>query len=204
MSLWAIVPIKPLRRGKSRLAGVLTEEERTTLNHNLLIHTLQVLSEVPEIDHSLVISRDPLALSLAREQHARTLQEEGTPELNMALRRATVVAQVYATGGILILPADLPLLNTHDLQKLIALAHDPPVVVIAPDRRSDGTNALLIKPVGLIDYAYGPGSFQKHCERVKQSNARLEICDLYSFSLDLDIPDDLDVFRKIESSEIKT
>ena len=204
MSLWAIVPVKPLRRGKSRLAGVLSEEERTTLNHNLLIHTLQILSEVPEIDHTLVISRDPSALSLARDHNARTLQEEGTPELNMALRRATVVAQVYATGGILILPADLPLLNTKDLQTLISLAHDPPVVVIAPDRRVDGTNALLVKPVGLINYAYGPGSFQKHCDRANQTKARLEICNLYSLSLDLDIPDDLDVFRRIESTEIKS
>ena len=36
MSLWAIVPVKPLRRGKSRLAGALTEEERATLNQELL------------------------------------------------------------------------------------------------------------------------------------------------------------------------
>jgi 2-phospho-L-lactate/phosphoenolpyruvate guanylyltransferase len=204
LSLWAIVPVKPLRRGKSRLASVLSDEERTTLNHNLFIHTLQVLSEVPEIDHTLVISRDPSALALARDHRARTLQEEGTPELNMALRRATVVAKVYATGGILILPADLPLLNVKDLQKLISLAQDPPSGVIAPDRRMDGTNALLVKPAGLIDYGYGPHSFQKHCERVKAAGARLQICDLYSFSLDLDIPDDLELYRKIESAEIKS
>ena len=29
MSLWALVPVKPLRRGKSRLKEVLTEKERT-------------------------------------------------------------------------------------------------------------------------------------------------------------------------------
>ncbi len=29
MALWAIVPVKPLRRGKSRLAKVLTQDERT-------------------------------------------------------------------------------------------------------------------------------------------------------------------------------
>ncbi len=203
MSLWAIVPVKPLKRGKSRLAGVLSDEERATLNQTLFIHTLQVLSETPEIDHILVISRDPSALALAREQRARTLQEEGTPELNMALRRATVVAQVYATGGILILPADLPLLNVKDLQQLIGLAHDPPVAVIAPDRRMDGTNALLLKPVGLIQYAYGPGSFRIHSERAKAAGARLEVVHLYSFSLDLDIPADLDEYHKLESAEVK-
>jgi len=204
LSLWAIVPVKPLKRGKSRLASVLSDDERTTLNHALFIHTLQVLSETPEVDQTLVISRDPSALALAREQRARTLQEEGTPELNMALRRATVVAQVYATCGILILPADLPLLNVKDVQKLIALAQDPPLAVIAPDRRMDGTNALLVKPVGVIDYGYGPRSFHTHCERVKAAGARLEVCDLYSFSLDLDIPEDLDEYRKVESAGINT
>lgn len=36
MSIWAILPVKPLRRGKSRLAGALTEEERAALNEELL------------------------------------------------------------------------------------------------------------------------------------------------------------------------
>ena len=41
MSLWAIVLVKPLKRGKSRLAGILTEEERTQLNQDLLERTLK-------------------------------------------------------------------------------------------------------------------------------------------------------------------
>ena len=39
MTIWAIVPVKPLRRGKSRLAGALSEDERTHLNQLLLEHT---------------------------------------------------------------------------------------------------------------------------------------------------------------------
>ncbi len=52
MTLWAIVPVKPLRRGKSRLAGTLTEDERTALNQNLLERTIKVLSELKELDQS--------------------------------------------------------------------------------------------------------------------------------------------------------
>ena len=66
MSLWAIVPVKPLRRGKSRLSGILTEEERTQLNQELLERTLKTLSELKEVDHVLVVSRDPHALTIAR------------------------------------------------------------------------------------------------------------------------------------------
>ena len=46
MTLWAIVPVKPLRRGKSRLSGALTEDERTVLNQELLEHTLKILSSL--------------------------------------------------------------------------------------------------------------------------------------------------------------
>ena len=202
MSLWAIVPVKPLRRGKSRLAGVLTEEERTLLNHSMLSHTLKILAEVPEIQHTLVISRDPSALSLAREYGARTVLEEGSPRLNTALHRATIVAQAYATQGILILPADLPLMKPDDIRLVLSHAHNPPVVVISLDRHREGTNALLCCPAGLIEYEFGPGSFQRHCDSALKAGARLEICELSDLGLDLDLPEDLELLRQVEVTQL--
>ena len=76
---------------------------------------------------------------------------------------------------------------------MLESAHDPPVVVVAPDRHRQGTNALLVCPVGLIDYDFGPGSFERHCERARQAGARLEVVDLLSLALDVDIPEDLDL-----------
>ena len=191
MTLWAIVPVKPLRWGKSRLAGVLTQEERTDLNSQLLIHTLNTLKSLKEIEHVLVISRDPAALAIARKRGARTLQENGTPELNSALARATIVARNHSTRGVLIVPADLPLLTPEDVRSMLDRASEPPVVVVAPDRHRQGTNALLVCPAGLIDYDFGPDSFPRHCQRALQAGARLEICELPSLALDMDLPEDL-------------
>ena len=193
MTFWAIVPVKPLQRGKSRLAGVLTQEERLDLNRRLLAHTMDTLTAIPDIEHVLVISRDQAALALAREYGARTVQEQGAPLLNIALTRATIVARTYATRGVLILPADLPLITPEDIQTLLARAVDPPVVVISPDRRRQGTNALLVCPAGVIEYAFGPGSFQRHCTRARLAGARLEICELPSLALDMDLPEDLEL-----------
>jgi len=198
MTLWAIVPVKPLRRGKSRLAGALNEDERTELNRALLKHTLETLSELKEVDGVLVVSRDPNALTIARNHGARTVQEDGQPELNTALKRATIVAQVYATRGVLVLPADLPLITHDDILALIKRAIEPPVVVIAPDRHGKGTNALLISPPGLIEYDFGENSFQRHCELVKKAGARLEIVDLPSLGLDLDVPEDFELIKSLE------
>ena len=191
MALWAIVPVKPLRHGKSRLAEVLSQDERADLNQRLLVHTLDTLGIIPEIDQVLVVSRDPAALALARDHGARTVQENGINELNLALTRATVVARSYITGSVLILPADLPLLTPEDVRSMLDKAHNPPVVVVTPDRHRLGTNALLVSPVGLIEYEFGPGSFQRHCQRALEKGARLEICELPSLALDVDMPEDL-------------
>ena len=193
MTLWAIVPVKPLRHGKSRLAEVLTEDERANLNRNLLAHTLDTLMVIPEIENVLVISQDQAALALARSHGARTVQENGGSQLNIALTRATVIASKYNTRGVLILPADLPLITPEDVQAMLKRAQDPPVVVLAPDRRRQGTNALVVCPAGLIEYDFGPGSFQRHCERARRAGARLEICELPSLALDMDLPEDLEL-----------
>jgi 2-phospho-L-lactate guanylyltransferase len=196
MTLWAIVPVKPLRRGKSRLSGVLNEDQRTELNRCLLVHTLDVLAAVAEIEHTLVVSRDPQALALARDHGARTVQEHGLSQLNLALSRATIVAASHAVLGVLVLPADLPLLTGEDVQALIERSKQPPVMVIAPDRHGKGTNALLVCPVGMIPFSFGDDSFEKHSGLAGIVGMRLEICERPNLALDVDLPEDLEMVHE--------
>ena len=202
MSLWAIIPVKPLRRGKSRLAGVLSDDDRELLNLSLIGHTLQVVNQVKSIDHILVVSSDTAVLALARDQGARTVMEDGKPGLNTALQRATMVAQMYSAQGVIILPSDLPLLVPEDLEEMIKQAANPPVVVIAPDRRNEGTNALLINPIGLISYQFGEDSFNKHSSQAKKFNLDLKVVKTESLGLDLDFPEDLEFFQQYEQRKV--
>ena len=98
----------------------------------------------------------------------------------------------------MVLPADLPLISREDVLTLIERATHPPVVVIAPDRHEKGTNALLISPAGLIEYDFGENSFQRHCQRIKEAGARLEIVYLPSLGLDLDLPEDLELIKNLD------
>ena len=199
MSLWAIIPVKPLRRGKSRLAGVLTEEERTFLNYTMLANTLKAITAVKEIDKVLVISRDSGALAMARDFGAKTVQENGkSDDLNLALKRATVVAQLSGAQSVLILPDDLPKIDAASVQAMIQMGKRTPFVVIAPDRRREGTNGLLISPAGLIDYQFGPGSFMRHLQQAKRYNINIEVCEIPTLALDLDLPEDLELLRHME------
>ena len=202
MTIWAIVPVKPLRRGKSRLAGLLSEEQRTLLNRYLLEHTLTVLNEISGIEHTLVVSRDPAALALTRSLGGRTVMEDGAPQFNTALKRATIVAQAQGARAVLILPADLPLVEPSDLEDLLSQGMTPSVVVISPDRRLDGTNGLFINPAGLIEYGYGPGSFQRHCQRCKDAGAKLVVVSSERIGLDLDLPEDLEMVGGLKGLKI--
>jgi len=189
--IWAIVPVKPLLMGKSRLAGTLTLQARASLNRMLLENTLKVLRETDGISQALVTSRDPEALAIAREFNGRTLLEHGASYLNSALERATALTRAYQLRAILVLPADLPLLAVADIEALLACLNGDPVVVLAPDRHETGTNAMLIAPPGRIGYAFGVASFAKHIRMAREAGVGLEIVRRPTLALDLDLPEDL-------------
>ncbi|MAT44511.1 MAG: 2-phospho-L-lactate guanylyltransferase [Anaerolineaceae bacterium] len=199
MSLWAIIPVKPLRRSKSRLSEVLSENERTQLNAQMLENTLNVLRSVSEIKEILVISRDTSALALGRSFGAKTLQEDGEAGLNLALKRAVLVAKAYSAQSILIMPMDIPFLSKEDIISLINNFHSSPGLVIAPDRHMNGTNAMLVSPPELIEFSFGPGSFERHIWQAQKKEARIEVVQMGSTGFDLDDPADLALYKKMQT-----
>lgn len=196
MSVWAVVPVKPLGQGKSRLRNVLTSSERQDLGREMMVRTLVVLASTPGIAQTLVVSTDAEVLALAGHQRAQALLEGSPRNLNRALTRATQAATQGGASAVLVLPADLPLLEREQVERLLALAGEPPVVVIAPDRKRQGTNALLCSPPGLIKYAFGRDSYARHQARARRASARLEICVLPELELDLDSPEDLELLGR--------
>lgn len=190
-----IVPVKALHESKSRLRGVLTPDQRMDLSREMLLNTLQELAELTEIERTLVVSADSTVLALARERGAEVIEERDPPSLNKALRQATALASDMQAEAVLVLPADLPLLLAADVRDLIGRAHDPPVVVVSPDRKRSGTNALLMAPPGAIKYEFGPDSFERHVRSAEASGARAEIIELPNLGLDLDAPEDLEIYQ---------
>jgi 2-phospho-L-lactate guanylyltransferase len=195
MALWAIIPVKPLNRGKSRLASILSDNERSALNYKLLINTLKSIQKVSQIKGTIVISCDPSTLCLAREQGANTVYENGITNINRAIRRAAFAAKSRNASRIFILPADLPFINGNNINMFLSKSGNPPEIVIAPDYRKDGTNALLINPLGCFEYEYGVSSFRKHIEQAQNKELHIEICFMDSFQYDLDFPKDFRLVR---------
>lgn len=197
MNVWAIVPVKPFNRSKSRLAPILNANQRAILSRQMLERTLKTLQQVSEISGILVVSRDQGALALARQYRAQTVQESGSPELNEALTRATqVVVATWNARSVLIVASDIPLLRVQDIQGVLSLGISTGIV-LATDRRQDGTNALLLRPPGLIPYRYGEGSFREHLREARAIGVEPQVFESPTLALDVDVPADLALYREM-------
>ncbi|MCY3799393.1 MAG: 2-phospho-L-lactate guanylyltransferase [Chloroflexi bacterium] len=196
MSLWAIIPVKPLKNAKSRLSPVLMPDQRFELAQAMLRHVLSVTMGVRQVTGVLVISRDTKALAIAREIGAKTLQEGAMSNLNPALMRATLVVQSWRADAVLVLPADLPFVRSDDIGGMIGQAVDRSIV-IATDNASDGTNALLVRPPGAIEFQYGPGSFARHIRSANAAGLHAITYESDRLALDIDLPEDLATYQRI-------
>lgn len=202
-----MLPVKALAQAKSRLAPVLTPAQRRTLARHLLEHSLEILELMCQrklLAGFVVTSSDPAVLHLARlhNGYAFVEMEEETASpalrLNLAMGRAAhwAVEKLEVTT-LLLLPSDLPLLETSDISAMLNfLPLDPsrPLAVIAPDRHRKGTNALLLRPPNLLDFQYlfGEQSFERHLEVLaEQTGLQIFVCHQPGLGFDLDKPEDL-------------
>jgi len=184
---FTIIPAKPLNQSKTRLAAVLPLNERVELSRHLLQRTLRLARQVGQV---VVVSRDAAVRRLAKQAGAWALVEAGE-DLNKALQQASDWVAVQGGQAILILPGDLPLLQLSDLTEIVEAGQSNPSIVIAPSQRLDGTNALFLRPPGLIPFAFGSGSFERHQQAARAIGIEPVIYRSLTVALDLDLPEDL-------------
>lgn len=186
-SVWAVVPLKGLREGKSRLAPLLSAEERARLMARMLTRVVAAASRAG-LAGALVVTREAEAARLADELGARVLGEEGEG-LNAALRPALRWVAARAPAA-LILPADLPLVTPEELAELLSSAPPPPCAVIAPSP-DGGTNALLLAPPMCLEPAFGRRSAARHQRLARQAGLRVGRFRAPGLALDIDGPQEL-------------
>ncbi len=194
----ALIPVKTLASGKSRLSGHLTPGQRVALTEDTLRRLLHILRANPRIEKIAVVTRDAAVIQWLRGRGVSLLPEaddsrDSRDGLNTALRGAR--AALPGARALLVLPADLVAVTAHDIAAMIALADsDAPCVVIAPDRLDHGTNALLLRPPGAIDFAFGERSAARHADAASHAGATVRWYRSDSIALDLDAPEDYEIY----------
>lgn len=191
-----LIPCKPLREGKSRLANVLSAAERWQLCAVLLRNSLRLALSLPQAGDVRVVTPDPEASEIAKAHGVATIDDEGAG-LNAALRRGLRVIEETADGNaaVIILPIDLPFASTDAVGRAFTAATD---VVIAPDREQRGTNLLSLayRAFGSFPLAFGTSSFAAHRDGAVSAGLTIEILDDPRLAFDLDEPEDYHRWRR--------
>lgn len=188
-TLWIVIPVKPFREGKSRLAAALDGDERAVLSRRWFTHVLTSVRAWGRAAGVLVISRDPGVLALGRDLGAQSVTERGDA-LNPALEQARAVVLDAGGEALLVLPSDLPLLALDDLDELYDLMLEGPGVVLAPSH-DGGTNALLLRPPQALPFAFGEASFARHTALAAVADLPCRVYHSVTLALDIDYPEDL-------------
>ena len=198
---YAIIPVKPLNRAKSRLARALKAHTRAALVRSIFSRTLDVIAQAEHIDGVIVVSRDLTILELARQRKAIALAESESG-LNSAITQAAQWAQVHHARAVIVIPVDLPLITAADLDAVIDRAEAERCIVIAPDRHEDGTNVLLARPSDAIQFAYGTSSFNVHRTQAMERGLKVHEYRSPTTAFDIDVPDDWELYRTLDSQHI--
>ena len=190
----ALIPVKQLDQAKSRLQSELSLEARTQLMHDTLRRTVHALQASNLCERISIVTLDEQVMGWARGWGVSVISEHRTG-LNEALTEARGACD--SAESVLVMHGDVAWLTVEDVQAMTALADGERAVVIAPDRHDKGTNALLLKPPCLIDFAYGEGSAQRHAHRARAVGVEPLWYRSASISLDVDVAADLKLYEAV-------
>lgn len=179
-----LIPVKSFTRAKVRLAAALHEGERAALARAMAGRVVDAAAPLPV----WCVCDDDDVAAWAVEHGA---QVEWTPGLglNGAVQAALDRRAAAGTGRVVVAHADLPF-----ARDLAALAEaDDDEVVLVPDRHRLGSNVVSVPTGAGFRFAYGQGSFERHCAEVDRCGLRLRIVRAEHLGWDVDEPVDLDV-----------
>ena len=174
---------------KSRLAGVLTPDERAGLARAMLADVLAVCVQV---DSTPIVVTDSFEGDRGALAAGAMLVGDPGDGMNGAVTAGVRAALEGGLETVLVVAGDLPLLKGEDLAALREAASGRGrAVVICLDRHGTGTNALLLRPPTVIAPSFGRDSARRHAAAAATAGAVTIDLRLPNVAMDIDEPADL-------------
>ena len=185
-----LIPVKNLVSAKQRLASILDQGTRTELAQAMLQDVLEAIVAWKERSEVSLVTSDPFAAELGRTLNFQIIPDQANAGETAAIEWATQVCISRGVKSTLVIPGDIPLIESSELHRIFDAAPDEgSVLVPAADGR--GTNAILRRPAGLFPLRFGNDSFKPHLASARATQKPCIVISLPGIALDVDTPADL-------------
>ena len=185
-----LVPVKNLSGAKQRLAALFDQPTRTELAQAMLLDVLETLGTWTDRPEVAIVSSDPFALQLAGHFCFSVIPDDANRSQTDAIEMATRYCEDQGVDSTLVIPGDIPLIQSRELEKILQSAPaEGSVLVRAADGR--GTNAIWRRPAGLFPARFGNDSFAPHHAAAQATGKACVVLSLPGIALDIDNPSDL-------------
>jgi 2-phospho-L-lactate guanylyltransferase len=201
MNVAALMPVKGFRNAKQRLTPLLSSTARELLAETMFRDVLREVRAARGLAGTFVVTGDDKVAAIASLGGAQVIRERAESGETAAVDFARREMKNAGCEAVLILPGDMPLMRSADVEQVLAqLPGDTaaPFALLVPSHDRKGTNALLLAPPDIIKLRFGYDSFTFHMSQVAAQGLPIRFIENEHIALDIDEPKDLDRFLACE------
>ncbi|HEU4390697.1 MAG TPA: 2-phospho-L-lactate guanylyltransferase [Blastocatellia bacterium] len=192
-----LIPIKDPANAKTRLATLLTPEERSRLASAMFEDVSGAVVQVNNAECIAVVTSYQHAINHAGARGWTVLEEARQTSESESVDRACEELKQRGFDFVLRLPADIPLVLGEDIDALLGVELRTPGALIVPSRDGTGTNALARTPPDLFPSRFGPDSFAIHHREATRSGAQVLVLENGRIAIDVDEPADVELVLRL-------
>ncbi len=201
MKISAIIPVKTFSKSKTRLG--LTPQQVEKLCIVMLEEILHTLSISPQIEKTIMVTREKKAIEIGKKFNTITIIDEKEEGVNSAVALADKYLLENNFDVSIVFPQDIPFIKTQDIDFMLNYTMHPNFAIIVPSRRFDGTNALARMPVDLMETHYDEDSYKIHMNTAKIHTLNVAMVFVKRVMWDVDTKEDLEfLLEQNEKPEI--
>jgi len=186
-----LIPIKDPTNAKSRLADLLSANERRRLAW-AMFEDLIGAAGARNPDRVVLVSSYAPAIERARSLNWEVLIEESQVSESASVDWASRILSEQGFDTVMRLPADLPLVRGSDIDEILSIKLESPGALLVPSREGTGTNAIIRTPPALFPSRFGPNSLAMHKEEAARAGVECRVVNNERIALDIDEPSDVE------------
>ena len=197
MKVSALIPVKGFSNAKQRLSPLLDGADRELFAEVMFRDVLKQVLKAQGLAETFVVTGDDKVAEIATNFGAQLIREKVERGETDAVDFARLELKHLGREAVLIIPGDLPLVRSGDIEEILAQIPNGasfPFALLVPSHDHMGTNALLLAPPDIIKLRFGYDSFSYHVSQVSAQGLPVRFIENERVALDIDEPKDLQRF----------